>query len=122
MLSRRRAIAPAFASPDRRLPTRPAPISSVRGSPTARSRRPGASRVPGAGQPTVVLAARQTVGGYVKIATVIGADLDRLAQLRPAAPVRFAAVAPEDARAETLQYRAALGPEAVVVAPPFYSG
>lgn len=73
----------------------------------------GAIQVPGDGQPIVLLAARQTVGGYVKIATVIGADLDRFAQLRPGATLRFTDVSPEEARSATLQARAKLGPEAV---------
>jgi biotin-dependent carboxylase-like uncharacterized protein len=38
---------------------------------------PGAIQVPGDGKPIVLLADCQTVGGYPKIATVIGADLRR---------------------------------------------
>lgn len=53
---------------------------------------PGAIQVPGDGQPIVLLADAQTVGGYTKIATVIRADLPRLAHLRPGSRVRFAAV------------------------------
>ncbi|MGH2559486.1 MAG: acetyl-CoA carboxylase, partial [Thermomicrobiales bacterium] len=74
----------------------------------------GAVQVPGDGQPIVLLAARQTVGGYPKIATVIGADLDRLAQARPGDTIRFVEVTPGEARSATLAYWAALGPEAVV--------
>jgi biotin carboxyl carrier protein len=77
----------------------------------------GAVQVPGDGQPIVLLAARQTVGGYVKIATMIGADLDRFAQLRPGQTVRFVAVTVEAAREATLGARAALGSDAIVVAP-----
>lgn len=75
----------------------------------------GAIQVPGDGHPIVLLAARQTVGGYPKIATVIGADLDALGQRRPGDPVRFVAVEPEEARARTLAYGGALGADAVVV-------
>ncbi|HEY7032238.1 MAG TPA: 5-oxoprolinase subunit PxpB [Thermomicrobiales bacterium] len=82
----------------------------------------GAIQVPGDGQPIVLLAARQTVGGYVKIATAIGADLDRFAQLRPGALVRFTAVTPDEARAETVSYRAGLGPSAVVDGPTVFTG
>jgi antagonist of KipI len=64
----------------------------------------GAVQVPGDGQPILLLRARQTVGGYTKIATVIGADLDRLAQLRPGVRVRFTDISPEEARAVTLAY------------------
>lgn len=53
---------------------------------------PGAIQVPGNGQPIVLLADSQTVGGYAKIATVIRADLHRLAHARPGAELRFAAV------------------------------
>jgi hypothetical protein len=38
------------------------------------------------------MADRQPTGGYPKIANVIGADLGRLAQLRPGARVSFQAV------------------------------
>ena len=39
---------------------------------------PGAIQVPGAGLPIVLLADRQTVGGYPKIATVASVDMPRL--------------------------------------------
>lgn len=74
----------------------------------------GAIQVPGDGQPIVLLAGRQTVGGYVKIATVIGADLDRFGQLRPGDTVRFESVSVQEARTATLAYRTRLGPEAVI--------
>lgn len=53
---------------------------------------PGAIQVPGSGQPIVLFVDAQTVGGYAKIATVIRADLPRLARLRPGAELRFVAV------------------------------
>ncbi|SDG93272.1 biotin-dependent carboxyltransferase family protein [Propionivibrio dicarboxylicus] len=53
---------------------------------------PGVIQVPANGQPIILLADCQTVGGYPKIATVISADLPRLAQLRPGEAIRFAAV------------------------------
>ncbi|ATE61841.1 5-oxoprolinase subunit C family protein [Thauera sinica] len=53
---------------------------------------PGAIQVPGNGQPIVLLADAQTAGGYPKIATVISADLGRLAGCRPGQVLRFAAV------------------------------
>lgn len=52
----------------------------------------GAIQVPGSGQPFVLMADRQPTGGYPKIATVIRADLGRLAQRRAGETVRFAAV------------------------------
>lgn len=58
---------------------------------------PGCIQVPGSGQPIVVLADGQTVGGYPKPGVVITADLPRLAALRPGDRIRFAAVTIEQA-------------------------
>jgi antagonist of KipI len=52
----------------------------------------GTVQVPGSGQPVVLLADRQTVGGYPRIAAVAQVDWGRLAQLRPGDRVRFAEV------------------------------
>ena len=49
----------------------------------------GAIQIPGHGMPIVMLADRQTTGGYPKIGTVIGPDLRRLAQAKPGDRVRF---------------------------------
>lgn len=59
---------------------------------------PGTIQVPGNGQPIILLADCQTVGGYPKIATVISADLPRLAQLKPEQMIRFSAVNAAQAR------------------------
>lgn len=64
----------------------------------------GAIQVPGSGLPFVLMADRQPTGGYPKIATVIGADLGRMAQIRPGETVRFRAVS----LAEAVAARAAL--------------
>jgi biotin-dependent carboxylase-like uncharacterized protein len=53
---------------------------------------PGAIQVPAAGLPIALLADRQTVGGYSKIATVASADLPRTCRLLPGMRVRFAAI------------------------------
>jgi biotin-dependent carboxylase-like uncharacterized protein len=53
---------------------------------------PGSIQVPGNGLPIVLLADGQTAGGYPKIATVISADLARLASAPVGATVRFEAV------------------------------
>jgi biotin-dependent carboxylase-like uncharacterized protein len=53
---------------------------------------PGSIQVPGNGLPIVLLADRQTTGGYPKIATVIAADLPALGRLTPGAGVGFVAV------------------------------
>ncbi len=59
---------------------------------------PGSIQVPPDGYPIVLMADRQTVGGYPKIATVIGADLAKLAQRRPGEDVVFALVSAQEAR------------------------
>jgi allophanate hydrolase len=64
---------------------------------------PGTIQVPASGQPIVLLADCQTVGGYPKIATVIRADLPRLAQVRPGDALRFAVVDGPAARAAAQQ-------------------
>ncbi|GAB4252760.1 5-oxoprolinase subunit C family protein [Deferrisoma sp.] len=64
----------------------------------------GAVQVPAHGRPIVLLADRQTVGGYPKIATVIRADLPSLAQALPGDEVAFRSVSLWEAR-ETLAYR-----------------
>jgi biotin-dependent carboxylase-like uncharacterized protein len=60
---------------------------------------PGSIQVPGNGQPIVLLADRQTVGGYPKIATVISADLPALGRMPIGSKIRFAPVAVEQAEA-----------------------
>lgn len=57
----------------------------------------GAIQVPGDGRPIVLMADRQSTGGYPKIATIIGPDLGRLAQARPGAAFKFAAVSIDEA-------------------------
>jgi allophanate hydrolase subunit 2 len=58
----------------------------------------GAVQVPGDGQPIVMLADRQTTGGYPKIACVIRSDRDLIAQARPGDRVRFKKVSLEEAQ------------------------
>ena len=48
--------------------------------------------MPSDGQPIVLLADRQTTGGYAKIASVITADMPRMAQKPPGSEVKFAEV------------------------------
>lgn len=67
---------------------------------------PGAIQVPANGQPIVLLADGQTVGGYPKIATVVTADLPRLAHMHPGTRVRFAPVTAEQAHAALTAQRA----------------
>lgn len=60
----------------------------------------GSIQVPGNGQPIVLMKDRGTTGGYPKIATVITADLGRMAQLQPGQTVRFQSVSIAAAQAE----------------------
>ena len=48
----------------------------------------GTVQVPGDGQPIILMADRQTSGGYARIANVITADLTLLAQMRPGGKIR----------------------------------
>jgi 5-oxoprolinase (ATP-hydrolysing) subunit C len=57
----------------------------------------GAIQVPGNGEPIILLADRQTTGGYPKIANVISADLGRLTQMRPGDRFAFEQVTREAA-------------------------
>jgi biotin-dependent carboxylase-like uncharacterized protein len=60
---------------------------------------PGSIQVPGDGKPIVLLADRQTTGGYPKIATVISADLPALGRLPIGAKLAFEPVTLEVAEA-----------------------
>lgn len=61
----------------------------------------GSIQVPN-GQPIVMMADRQTTGGYVKLGTVITADLPLMAQKRPGDTVRFEKVTVQQAQAVRL--------------------
>jgi antagonist of KipI len=58
----------------------------------------GAIQVPGDGSPTILLADRGTTGGYARIATVIGVDVDRMAQAVPGNTVTFSTIDIEEAQ------------------------
>ena len=49
----------------------------------------GSIQIPPNGQPIIMMADRQTIGGYPKIGTVISVDLPLLAQTKPGMRVRF---------------------------------
>ena len=57
----------------------------------------GAVQIAGDGMPMILVADRGTTGGYTKLATVISADLPRLAQALPGDRVSFRAVSIEEA-------------------------
>ncbi|WP_100397757.1 biotin-dependent carboxyltransferase family protein [Bacillus sp. FJAT-44742] len=57
----------------------------------------GTIQVPKNGQPMILMADRQTTGGYTRIANVISTDLPRLAQLLPGKKISFEKVSVETA-------------------------
>ena len=57
----------------------------------------GVLQVPASGQPILLMADRQTTGGYPKLATVITADMTIAGQLAPADTIRFVVCTPRDA-------------------------
>lgn len=69
----------------------------------------GSIQVPPDGQPIVLMAERQTIGGYPKIGDVISVDLPRLAQLRPGDTLRFEEIGLDGATSLYLANEKALG-------------
>lgn len=59
----------------------------------------GSIQVPGNGKPIILMADRQTTGGYTKIATVISADLPRVGRMKPGDTLNFTAVSVVEAEA-----------------------
>ena len=57
----------------------------------------GGMQVPSDGQPILLLADRQTTGGYPRIATVISADLATAGRLSPGMRIRFQEVSRQEA-------------------------
>ena len=52
----------------------------------------GSVQVPGHGSPIIMMADRQTTGGYTKIATVITPDINIVGQLKPGDSIRFKSI------------------------------
>ncbi|MFA5848489.1 MAG: biotin-dependent carboxyltransferase family protein [Bacteroidales bacterium] len=61
---------------------------------------PGTIQLPGNGQPIILMADRQTTGGYARIANVASIDLTRVAQLRPGDKIRFQEISIKKAQEE----------------------
>lgn len=59
---------------------------------------PGAIQIPANGKPIILMADRQTTGGYAKLGAVISADLPLLAQAGPGNKIRFEQVSVEEAQ------------------------
>lgn len=68
----------------------------------------GAIQVPTTGQPIIMLAERQSTGGYTKIATVVSVDLPVIGQCCPGDIIRFQAVSIEEAHGLLKQQRSRL--------------
>lgn len=58
----------------------------------------GGIQVPANGQPIILMAERQTTGGYARIGTVISVDIPTLAQALPGTIIRFKEVGIEEAQ------------------------
>ena len=65
----------------------------------------GSIQVPANGQPIILVADRQTTGGYTKIGNVITPDLPKLAQMTFLDKVLFQKVTIEEAQKLTLEYK-----------------
>ena len=63
----------------------------------------GTIQVPPDGQPIILLADRQSIGGYPIVATLILADLPLIAQCAPGDQLRFSPVSIDEAREEYLR-------------------
>ena len=73
----------------------------------------GDLQVPASGQPILLMADRQTTGGYPKVATVIAADIAVAGQLGPADTISFVVCTPAEAMAALIaQERALMAVEA----------
>jgi allophanate hydrolase subunit 2 len=58
----------------------------------------GSIQVPGHGEPIIMMADHQTVGGYTKIANVITVDLPILAQMKAGDKIKFKEIKLEEAQ------------------------
>lgn len=58
----------------------------------------GSIQVPGNGKPIIMMADRQSTGGYTKIANVISVDIPKLAQCKAGSKVRFQQVTLKEAQ------------------------
>lgn len=78
----------------------------------------GSVQVAADGVATVLLADHQTTGGYPKIATVLGCDLDRFVQHRPGEGFVFRPVTPAEAIIHARSAQAALAEHLAAIAQP----
>lgn len=84
-------------------------LTHVRGADIISDATPlGVLQVPASGQPILLMADRQTSGGYPKIATVISADISVAGQLGPGDAIAFAVCSPREALAALIAQERAL--------------
>jgi biotin-dependent carboxylase-like uncharacterized protein len=77
----------------------------------------GSIQVPGNGLPIILLADRQTTGGYPKIAAVISADIPAVGRMMPGAKIAFEVVDIEVAEAAARQLAADIAAMAANLTP-----
>lgn len=82
----------------------------------------GAIQVPHQGKPIIMLADRQTTGGYAKIGTVASVDIPKLVQSPPKTPIRFEAISVTEAQRLYLRSVHELEGIARMVKRPSYGG
>lgn len=58
----------------------------------------GGVQIPASGQPIILMADRQTTGGYTRIGTVISVDLPKVAQLPPGGKIHFREIGVKEAQ------------------------
>ena len=90
------AVTPAYDRMGMRLSGAPLALNDALAIPSEPIVR-GSIQVAGDGVASILLADHQTTGGYPKIATIVGLDLDGISQLRAKATLRFVAVKPSEA-------------------------
>ena len=87
------------------------PLTHARGADIISDATPlGVLQVPASGQPILLMADRQTTGGYPKIATVITADMPIAGQLGPGDTIRFVVCTAQEAIAALIAQERMLMP------------
>lgn len=82
----------------------------------------GAVQVPNHGRPIIMLADRQTTGGYAKIGTVASVDIPKLVQCQPGRTIRFARISVQEAQRLVREERKRMRALAKMVKRPCYGG
>lgn len=82
----------------------------------------GAVQIPNHGRPIIMLADRQTTGGYAKIGTVASVDIPKLVQCKPGRSIRFEEISVQEAQAACRKEAQEMRSLAKVVKRPCYGG